>query len=68
MLKGSDVLQATWERLPGEKPVYSCAREAYTQMVFVDEEPLRQIGLQGNVERSRKTGGFKWQRRGTAKA
>ena len=59
VIKGSDVWVARWERLPGDRPIYSCARDAYTQMVFVDEQPLTQVGLVGNPGRQKRTD-FRW--------
>lgn len=53
VIKGSDIVAGPWQRLPGERPIYFTPREPYTEMVFVDEQPLRQIGLQGNPERYR---------------
>jgi hypothetical protein len=62
VVKGSDVLAAKWERAPGAKPIFFQPREAYTQMVFADEAPVRQIGLQGNPVRAKTRKDFVWQR------
>lgn len=62
VLKGSEVLASTWTRLAGDRPVYYQARDLYTQMVFVDERPLAQIGLQGSPKRASATNGFQFQR------
>jgi hypothetical protein len=43
VVKGSEVVKGPWK--PGEKRgIYTTAFEPYTQMVFVDERPLQQIG------------------------
>ena len=62
VIKGSEILTGQWERLPGDRPIYALPRDIYTQMVFVDEERLRQIGLQGHPERPTKRGTFVWQK------
>ena len=51
-IRGSDVLKGPWTKAQanvvyrGPEPVsiYSCPFEPYTQMVFVDDQPLKQIG------------------------
>ncbi|MBI3991212.1 MAG: right-handed parallel beta-helix repeat-containing protein [Candidatus Omnitrophica bacterium] len=53
VIKGSDILKGPWNpvnasvKYKGTEPVaiFSCPLEAYTQMVFVDESPLKQIGF-----------------------
>ncbi|MBI2301492.1 MAG: right-handed parallel beta-helix repeat-containing protein [Armatimonadetes bacterium] len=62
VVKGSEVLQKGWERLAGERPIYSQARTVYTQLLFVDDQPLQQIGLQGSPKRAAGTNGFQWQK------
>ena len=61
-IKGSDVLPTTWVRMPGLRPIYVQPRSLYTQMLFVDEGPLRQIGLQGNPKRAVGTNGFQFKK------
>jgi len=51
VIKGSDPVPGPWQRLAGDRPIYFTERDVYTEMVFVDEEPLRQVGLQGNPQR-----------------
>jgi parallel beta-helix repeat protein len=64
IISGSDVLTETWERLPGDRPIFSCPRETYTQMLFADLQRLEQIGWQGHPDRvPEKRGGFVWQRK-----
>ncbi|NPV48336.1 MAG: hypothetical protein HPY69_15465 [Armatimonadetes bacterium] len=67
VIKGSDVLPTDWTRLEGERPIYYQPRNTYTQMVFVDEQPLRQIGLQGSPKRAAGTNGFQYQRQWSGK-
>lgn len=62
IIKGSDVVSGPWQQPDPARPIYFVPRDLYTQMVFSDEQPLRQIGLRGNVKRSEKTDGFKWKR------
>ncbi|MBI3923536.1 MAG: right-handed parallel beta-helix repeat-containing protein [Armatimonadetes bacterium] len=68
VIKGSEVVPGPWERLPGDNPVYATPRDTYTQMVFVDEERLQQIGWQGHPERKPETRGcFVWQKQWNGK-
>jgi hypothetical protein len=68
VIEGADPVPGPWERLevnlarPADRPVaaYSCAWLPYATMVFVDGQPLRQIGLQGNPDRARSTNGFQF--------
>jgi len=68
VIKGSDVVPGPWERaavtlkVPPATPaaIYACAWEPYSQMVFVDEAPLQQIGLQGSPARAKGTNGFQY--------
>jgi len=62
VISGSDPVTGNWERLPGEKPIYAGPRDTYTQMVFVDEERIRQIGLQGSPKRAESTNGFQFKK------
>ncbi|MBI3990852.1 MAG: right-handed parallel beta-helix repeat-containing protein [Candidatus Omnitrophica bacterium] len=39
--------------------IYACSWDRYAQMAFVDERPLKQIGLQGSPERAEKGAHFK---------
>lgn len=68
IIKGSDVLEAKWAKLPGDKPIYATPRDVYTQMVFVDEKPLQQIGWQGHPDRKPdKRGCFVWKKQWNGK-
>jgi hypothetical protein len=67
VIKGSDVLQRDWTRLEVERPIYYQPRNTYTQMVFVEEQPLRQIGLQGSPKRAAGTNGFQYQKQWAGK-
>jgi hypothetical protein len=63
VLKGSEVVPGPWRRLPGSRPIYATPRDVYTQMVFVDEVRLRQIGVQGNPQRATTAGPFSFQKK-----
>jgi hypothetical protein len=67
VVKGSDLLPAAWTRLEGDRPIYSQPRDLYTQMAFVDEPPLRQVGLQGSPKRAAGTNGFQYQKQWNGK-
>ncbi len=63
VIKGSDIVTSKWTRLPGDRPIYATPRDVYTQMVFVDEARLRQIGVQGNPQRAEKAGLFSFKKK-----
>jgi len=75
LIKGSDVVRGPWQRAdvrlntppPTPAAIYWCAWEPYSQMVFVDEAPLQQIGLQGSPARAQGTNGFQYQRQWVGK-
>ena len=74
VIKGSDVVTAAWTKAEvklttapaaappsaGTAPIYSCPWERYSQMVFVDEQPLQQIGLRGSPARAKGNNGFQF--------
>jgi len=70
VIKGSEVVPGPWRRADvaltaptGQPPaIYSAAWEPYSTMVFVDEAPLKQIGLQGSPVRAEKATNFKYQK------
>jgi len=62
IIKGSEVLPATWQRLPDGRPIFFQPRDVYTQMLFMDELPLKQIGLQGSPKRAAGKNGFQFQK------
>ena len=74
VIKGSDVIVGPWEPVEirdgaavpapakGHRGVFACPLDTYAQMVFVDEEPLQQIGLQGSPLRAEKATGFRYVR------
>ncbi len=70
VIKGSEVVPGPWQRAevklsaPPAAPaaIYACAWEPYSQMVFVDEAPLKQIGLQGSPARAAGKNGFQYQK------
>ncbi len=76
VIKGSDVVPGPWEpaevklSAPPEKDpaIYSCPWEPYSMMVFVDEMPLKQIGLQGNPARAEATNGFQYKKQWDGKS
>jgi len=63
IIDGADVITSKWTRLPGDHPIYATPRDVYTQMVFVDEARLRQIGVQGNPQRAEKAGPFSFKKK-----
>ena len=68
VVEGADPVPGPWERLEvklahaGATPAaaYACAWSPYATMVFVDGQPLRQIGLQGSPARARSNNGFQY--------
>lgn len=69
VIKGSDIVAGPWEpagvslATPPTTPpaIYACPWEPYSMMVFVDGQPLKQIGLQGSPARAEATNGFQYQ-------
>lgn len=76
VIKGSEIVPGPWERAevkltspPGTaSAIYSCPWEPYSQMVFVDEAPLKQIGLQGSPARAEGHNGFQYQKQWDGKS
>ena len=76
IITGSDVVSAAWTKAevklnaPGEtaEAIYWCPWEHYSQMVFVDEQPLQQIGLQGSPARAKSTNGFQFKKQWEGKS
>ena len=76
VIEGADPVRGPWERLEvklsraSETPaaVFSCAWSLYATMVFVDSQPLQQIGLQGSPARAGSTNGFQYQKQWDGKS
>jgi hypothetical protein len=70
IIEGAEPVPGPWDRAdvklatPPAEPaaIYSCPWETYSTLVFVDGQPLKQIGLQGNPARAAGTNGFQWQK------
>jgi len=70
VITGSEPVDGPWTRadVPLASPqaatpaIYWRPFDTYTMMVFVDGQPLKQIGLQGNVARAASNNGFQYQR------
>ncbi|MGQ9730341.1 MAG: right-handed parallel beta-helix repeat-containing protein [Candidatus Zipacnadales bacterium] len=70
VIEGADVVRGPWKRANltlkrvSETPpaIYACPWDRRAQMLFVDGEPLNQIGLQGNPKRAESTNGFQFQK------
>jgi parallel beta-helix repeat protein len=76
VIEGADPVPGPWERAevklstpPATPPaIYACAWETYSMMVFVDGQPLKQVGLQGSPARAKGTNGFQWQKQWDGKS
>lgn len=68
-VRGSDVVKGPWTKTPVKlnapgpqaPAIYSCPFDPYTQMVFVDDEPLQQIGVWEYIgPKDQGTPGWEW--------
>jgi len=63
VISGADPIAAPWEPDGGRRGIYSTPWDAeFVDMVFVDDERLQQMGLQGSPRRANATNGFQWQK------